>query len=91
MPDLTVCFSLLVAGGFAGALVPLWLDLKSSRALLEAKVKEFDEVTRKASEANNSLATKILQFEEKLHTLDFRTQAVMQPPSSAWKAKQPIG
>lgn len=84
--ELAALFATLASGLTLGALIPLWLMLRQSEARLTAKILEFDEVTRRASEANNSLAAKSLQIEERLANLEFRTQAFTHAAQPApWK------
>ena len=88
LTELATLFATLASGLTLGALVPLWLMLRQAEARLAAKVAEFDEVTRRASEANNSLAAKSLQIEERLANLEFRTQALVSAsPVATWNKK----
>lgn len=74
----------ILSAGVAGFLSASYLEMKEAKRLLEVKVQEFDDITRKASEANNSMATKILGLEERVNTLEFLKQSAS-PLSSPWK------
>ena len=47
-------------------------DLREAKELLFEKVHEFDDITRKASEANNSMASKIIDMETQIGKIDDR-------------------
>ncbi len=48
------------------------LELVKTRKQLAEKVKEFDEVTKKASEANNSMGSMLADLENKVVAIDER-------------------
>lgn len=56
-----------------GAITIIRIDLKSASVSLKDRVREFDEITLKASTANNSLGTKIIEVEERLLGLEYKT------------------
>ena len=63
--------SLLMSGLILGIVYPLIKDLNLVRKELKKKVDDFDEITRKASESNLSLANKILLLEDKIANFEF--------------------
>ncbi len=70
MDVLTVCS--IAASAFAiGFLAPAYMELNKVRKELKDKVKEFEEITKLASEANQTFASKILQLEDKISTVEF--------------------
>lgn len=85
--DILLSTCLLAVGLVAGFLFPVYAELRRSRLELNYKVKEFDEITRKAAEANNSLAQKLLQIDEKVINLEFWRQSSITSSPSAFKVK----
>lgn len=62
----------LIASGFAiGFLIPTYLEMKRVESNLRKVVKDFEEIAHIASNANNSITSKILQLEEKISSLEF--------------------
>lgn len=86
MHEFAVYFALLASGVVSGSLLPLYVDLRRARRTLEDKVAEFADITKKASEANTSLAGKIMQFEQRIEALEFHRQASA-APQGGWKGK----
>ncbi len=74
----------ILSAAVAGFLSASYLEMKEAKRLLDVKVREFDEITRKASEANNTMASKILGLEERVNTLEFMKQSAA-PLTSPWK------
>lgn len=70
-----------------GYLIAVMRELSLGRKDLRQSVKEFDEITKKASEANVSMADKILQMDERLASLEFKITAQTVSQNSAWKAR----
>ncbi len=66
--------SVLMSGIVLGIVVPFIFEIRSSKKIMATKVEAFDEITKKASEANVSLANKILQLEEKIANVEFWKQ-----------------
>lgn len=65
-----VC-GILLSGMTLGLVIPMIFDVRSTMKVLRETVVQFDDITRKASEANNSMAAKILQLEEKISNAEF--------------------
>lgn len=63
--------SILISGVVLGLFVPIRMELKRCRVSLVDKVAEFEQITKAASEANISMANKILQLEEKISNFEF--------------------
>jgi hypothetical protein len=80
-----IMFSVLMSGLAIGVTVPFLFEIKNLREDLKNKIAEFDEITKRASEANLSHANKLLQLEDKVANFEFRLQTSM--PTSTFKAK----
>jgi hypothetical protein len=80
-------FAVLSSGIVVGALLPLYLDLRGARKTMADKVAEFDEITRKAADANNSMANKLLQIEERVNNVEFWNSQAQSAPNSGWKGR----
>ena len=78
-----VILSVASAMGCLGYLVAVLKELSRARTDLAERVKEFDEITRKASDANVSMAEKLLNMDERLGSLEFKLNA--QNLSAGWK------
>lgn len=74
----------LAAGGFLGAVIPIYLDCRALRVDLTAKVLEFEVFLRKASEANQTHAAKIVELEEKVNNVRMYIESAA---PSGWKAR----
>lgn len=69
--EIASLFAVIASAFSVGFLVPTYLEMIKVNKELKQKVKEFDDIGKAASEANQSFAAKILQLEEKISTLDF--------------------
>lgn len=87
-------FFALLAVGFAGAalgyVVAYRHQLQELRRELNDKVTEFNHVTKLASEANNSMAEKLVSMDQRLDTVEtWRSMMSLNisqtPPTSSWK------
>ena len=106
--EVVAIIAAILSAGVLGALLVLRTNVKDSIVdmgiyckRLDSKVAEFDEITKKASEANNSLGTMLADLENKVLNVDERL-SMLQAGSSAtsfgvensWKAqsqKRPSG
>lgn len=79
-------FSAVLASAFGGFFIAHLAQLKKAKEELNAKVEEFAEITRKASEANLSLASQLIEIGHRLDTID-AWRSIMGPASSP----QPTG
>lgn len=59
----------------AGIVTMFFRELRVAKEQLISKVTEFDLITKRASEANTSLADKMLEFEKRLEQVEFRFSA----------------
>ncbi len=69
--EIAPIMALIMSSFSAGFILPAYLELRRVRKELEEKVSSFDSITKKASEANLSVADKVLQLEEKISNLEF--------------------
>lgn len=61
-------------------------QLKSLRLDLKSKIEEFDEITKKASEANLSMAEKLISVDNRLDNIDsWRAMMNGSNNSHGWK------
>ncbi len=59
----------LAAGGFLGAVLPVYFDCRALRKDLSERALQFEALLRTASEANVSHASKLLDLEEKVNNV----------------------
>lgn len=87
MLEIVTWLSMACATSAVGYLVAVLRELSLGRKDLKQSVKEFDEVTKKASDANISMADKLLQMDERLASLEFKVTAQTVSQNSGWKAR----
>lgn len=87
MPDVIILLSAAISTAVAGFVASYVVQLRQLRTEMQARVVEFAEITRRASEANTSLADKLLTIDAKVDNLDsWRTMvAVTQTQHTGWK------
>lgn len=98
-----IVLNLVVTAGFIGAFIVLMREFRDSRhangttsETLTKKVTEFDDITKLASEANNSIAKKIIDVSDKVDAMDERLAMLSgattfkQQGSNPWQAKKPL-
>lgn len=73
MELISVLFSVITSSFAVGFLIPTYLEMKRVEKELRKVVVEFQEIARIASDANASFASKILQLEEKISSLEWKT------------------
>jgi hypothetical protein len=77
MQEVALCFSILLSGILIGFGVIVFLEIRESKALYRAKLADLEAIMKAASDANMSIADKILQIEEKLNTMEFWRASVL--------------
>lgn len=73
--EVVAVIAIFVSGFTAGLVLMLIRQLRQVEAKLVSQVEEFAIITRRASEANLSLADKIVEFQKRLEALEFRATA----------------
>jgi uncharacterized protein YlxW (UPF0749 family) len=68
--ELLSFFSAVLASAFGGFFIAHLAQLKKVKEELSVKVVEFDDITKKASEANLSLATKLIDIDQRLDSIE---------------------
>ncbi len=87
MTEALVLGAVCLAGLSTGIMVASVYQLKTLRDIMVEKIDMFDDVTKKACEANQSMAAKLLQVDGRLDSLE-SLRGIMgahQPSSSTWK------
>ena len=87
--QLLAVFSLVLCSAVIGCLTSLIYLFKNSSKLLENKVKEFDEITLKASMANQSMANMQTDNANKLNVLEDKINFLNMGNQNAGQQKRP--
>jgi uncharacterized protein YwgA len=86
LPELFCLLSVMVSAASAGFLYAYAVQLKDLKAELKGKVETFAEITKMASEANTTLAEKILQVDQKLDNIEaWRSMMGLNTSPNVWK------
>ncbi len=76
--EIALSFAIFMSGITLGVGFFLFQEVKEAKRLYKEKINDFDKILKIVSDANVSMADKILQLEEKVNTMEFRISAV--PP-----------
>ena len=99
--EIVAILSSILSAMMLGAFCVVALNLKEARAqmlvdrvFMDKKVKDFDEITRKASEANVSQANKIVELENTVLAFDERLamlsgNATLKGAGNTWQTTNP--
>lgn len=85
MDSVAILISALTAGGFLGAVLPVYFDCRALRSDLTARVQQFEAMLKTASDANLTHAAKILELEEKVNNVRMYVENTAQT-ASTWRA-----
>ena len=70
--EIAVLFSLILTVFLLGVFVAILVEMKRAKTALVDKVKEFDKITSKVSDANNSMGLMLSDLGDRIQIIDER-------------------